>query len=66
MQIKYQKNMRIKRKIDTEANRNFWASFPEENEGHTKLVLPFLGDPWWEIEKELSASLLKGCTNGNI
>lgn len=50
---------RIRMKMDNEDSRKFWASFPESSaEANENIVLPSLGEPWWEAEKELSPTLL--------
>jgi len=50
---------RIKKKMDNEASRNFWDSFPKnEDENQSTMVLPSLGESWWEAETDLSISLL--------
>ena len=50
---------RIKMKMDSEASRMFWETFPRsQNETDKKVILPSLGDLWWEAEKELSPTLL--------
>jgi len=53
---------KLKRNMNTEEGRKFWASFPtlkdSKYESYDEIVLPSLGDAWWEAEKELSPSLL--------
>jgi hypothetical protein len=52
----------LKKKMDTEESRRFWESFPtledSKYESYDEIVLPSLGDAWWEAETELSPSLL--------
>ena len=48
----------IKKNLDTEASRRFWESFPKREDNDENIVLPSLGEAWWEAEKELSPSFL--------
>jgi hypothetical protein len=49
---------RIKKKMDNEASLRFWESFPNSEDAKSNLILPSLGESWWEAEKELSPILL--------
>jgi hypothetical protein len=48
----------IKKKMDNEASRRFWESFPRPGPHDKEIVLPSIGESWWEEEKKLSYSLL--------
>jgi len=53
---------KLKLNMDTEESRKFWESWPtlknSKYKSYDEIVLPSLGDAWWEAEKELSPSLL--------
>ena len=52
--------VRIKKNMDTEESRRFWASFSEFSNRKLSDIkeLPYLGDSWWKAETELSIGLL--------
>jgi hypothetical protein len=48
----------IRKKMDNEASRRFWESFPKPGPHDKKIALPLLGEFWWEEERKLSFGLL--------
>ena len=50
--------MKIRKRMDNEESRKFWESFPIPRPGDENIVLPSLGENWWEGERELSIGLL--------
>ena len=48
----------IKKKMDSEESRLFWESCSDSESTDEEIVLPSIGDDWWEAENELSPALL--------
>lgn len=48
----------IKKKMDNEASRRFWESFPKPVPRDNEIMFPSIGDAWWEEERRLSPGLL--------
>jgi len=48
----------IKKRMDTDESRLFWKCFPKYDKSIEETPLPFIGEDWWNAEKELSPNLL--------